>query len=193
MILGRAQAPRESDLAVLDPVSAGKLLDPPGPALRIAARLRADRLDQTLIGGGDPSASRQLAARAATLTSRRFRGLLASGLDQLVRSAQAPAGHARVRPHRSSTLANAEELGELASMLRGPAPLYASGIAALGALVTDPSSPAYLGDRDALRCRLRMAREAMSGGEPAGPREQNPKAPAECTEANDLNKNGGTR
>ena len=78
-------------------------------------------------------------------------------------------------------------------MLRDRAPLYASGIAALGALVTDPSSPAYLGDRDALRCRLRMAREAMSGAEPAGPRAQNPKAPAECTEAHDLNKNGGTR
>ena len=100
MIVGNAQAPRESDIAALGPVSAGKLLDPPGHAVRIAARLRAHQLDRTLIDGGDPSASRQLAARAATLTSRRFRGLLASGLDQLVLSAQAPGGRLRVRHYR---------------------------------------------------------------------------------------------
>ena len=169
MIVGKAETPRDHDIATVGPLSAGKLLDPPGPALRLAARLRAQRLDSTLSAGGDPSASRQLAARAATLTSRRFRGLLASGLEQLVRSAQAPAGRMRVRPHRSSTLANAKELCELASMLRGPTPLYAGGIAALGALVTDPSSPAYLGDRDALTRRLRVARAAMSGAELAGP------------------------
>ena len=193
MIVGNPQAPRHHDIATLAPVSAGKLLDPPGPVLRLAARLRAQRLDRTLSAGGDPSASPQLAARAATLTSRRFRGLLASGLDQLVRSAQAPAGRMRVRPHRSSTLANAKELCELASMLRGPTPLYAGGIAALGALVTDPSSPAYLGDRDALTRRLRVARAAMSGAELAGPESRNPGARAKRTKANDLTENGGTR
>ena len=108
MIVGKAQASPERDIA-LDPGAFGKL-EPPGPAVRIAARLRAHRLDQALMAGADPAASRQLAARAATLTSRRFRSLLASGLDQLVRSARAPAGRSRVRPHRSSTLANAEEL-----------------------------------------------------------------------------------
>ncbi len=170
MIVGKAQAPREGDVAALDPVAVGKLLDPPGPVVRIAARVRAHWLDRELVAGADPSASRQLAARAATLTSRRFRGLLASGLDQLVVSARAPAGRLRVCPRRSSTLANAEELRELASMLRGRAPLYASGIAALGALVTDPSSPAYLGGRDALAQRLRVARAAMSGGEVPDPK-----------------------
>jgi hypothetical protein len=191
MIVGNARAPRESYPAILDHVTAGKLLDRPGPAVRIAARVRAHRLDGTLIAGGDPSASRKLAARAATLTSRRSRSLLASGLDQLVRSARAPACRMRVRPHRSSILANAEELGELASMLRGRAPLYASGIAALGALMADPSSPAYLGDRDALTRRLRAARAAMSGGEPAGPKK--PNAQAKRTRANDMNEKGGTR
>ena len=193
MIVGNAQAPRESLIAALDPGSAGKLLDPPGPAVRIPARLRAHRLDRTLIDGGDPSASRQLAARAAALTSPRFRSLLASGLDHLVLSAQAPAGRMRVRPHPSSTLANAEELCELASMLRGRAPLYASGIAALGALVTDPNSPAYLGDRDALTRRLRVARAAMSGGELAGPKMRNPKRQPSAPRPNDLNEKGGTR
>jgi len=168
MIVGNAREPRENRVGRLAPASAWKLLDRPGPAVRLAARVHAERLDRALIAGGDPLASRQLAARAARLTSRRFRTLLAAGLDQLVRSAQGPAGSPRVHPHRDSTLANAEELRELASVLRGPAPLYAGGIAALGALVSDPGSPAYLGDRDALARRLRVARAAMSGRQIAG-------------------------
>ena len=82
---------------------------------------------------------------------------------------------------------------KLASMLRGRAPLYAGGIAALGALVTDASSPAYLGDRDALTRRLRVARAAMSGGELAGPKTRNPKREPSAPRPNDLNKKGGTR
>src|SRR2546430_3338435 len=104
MIVGKTRAPLETDTAPLDPVTVRRPLGPPGPAVRIAARVRAHGLDRALMGGGDPAASRQLAARAATLTSRRFRSLLASGLDQLLLSARAPTGRMRVRPHRSSTL-----------------------------------------------------------------------------------------
>ncbi len=128
---------------------------------RIASHLHASSLERQLIAGVDPLSSPALAARAATLTSRRTRTQLAAGLE---RSLLAARGHQRrwwaVSPH-SPLLANAAELRELAELLRGGEPLRAAGMAMLKRLLTDGSGPAYRGQPQAAVRLLREARAAM--------------------------------
>ena len=141
---------------------ARRALDPPRSA-RVAARLIAGRLDRALIDGADPSASPRLAARAAMLTSRSTRSELADGLDVVLARAQRSPSRRRVLPRHASVLANAALLRELAGVLRGPAPLYAGGIAMVRRLLTDGTGPMYTSrDGIALERALRKARAAVS-------------------------------
>ncbi len=137
----------------------------PGRLARLLARARAYRLNEALIAGADPAASRQLAARALQLTSPRSRESLASGLDTLLWSAQAPAPRWRVRPRRDSVCANAAALGELASLLGSTSPLYVRGLALLDRLLIDGTGPAYHGDAEELARGLEECRAAMTGAD----------------------------
>jgi hypothetical protein len=136
----------------------------PGWFARLSARVHPWPLDEALIAGADPAGSAKLAARATTLVSPGFRISIADGLARWLQAAQAPPSRWRVLPRRSAVLANASELSELASLLRGPSPLYAGGIAAVHHLLTDGTGPAYLADADALTGLLHEARAAMCGG-----------------------------
>jgi hypothetical protein len=134
----------------------------PGVTAKLAARLRRDALDRALIEGADPAATGQLAARVARLTSRSMRREVASALDHLAVDGPRAGGRWRVRPSRAAAAANAPELHALAARLRGPAPLYARGIAMLSRLLTEGTGPAYNDSRgDLLAQRLRDARVAM--------------------------------
>ncbi|HWX75503.1 MAG TPA: hypothetical protein VNZ05_09360 [Solirubrobacteraceae bacterium] len=139
-----------------------RALYPPLSA-RVAARMLGARLDRALIEGVDPSGSPRLAARAALLTSRCTRSELADGLDVALARAQRPPNRTRALPLHSSVLANAPLIRELAAMLRGPAPLYAAGIARLHRLLTDGTGPMYRSsDGRALERELREARTAVT-------------------------------
>jgi hypothetical protein len=142
---------------------AERALHPPFTA-RLAAHLLAGRLDRALIEGADPASRPRLAARAALLTSRSTRDELADGLDVVLASAQQPPPRGRTRPRHASVLANAPLLRELASELRGPAPLYAGGIARVHRLLTDGTGPMYTSrDGSVLERELREARVAVAG------------------------------
>jgi hypothetical protein len=136
----------------------------PGPVARLAARVRSRSLDSALAGGADPAATPQLAARAARLTARPTRLQIARALERLARTERQPDGRWRVLPFTAAIRANAPELRALAAVLRGPAPVYARGVAMLRLLVTDGTGPAY-SDREggALAMQLRDARAAISG------------------------------
>ena len=140
----------------------------PGRAARMTARMRAGALDRALIAGADPASSTQLAARATSLTSPRFRALIADGLERLLLVAEGPTRRWWAAARRGAVLANARELAELAALLRGGALLYARGIAILGELLSDGTGPAYRGEVDDLAQELRRARIALGGGETAG-------------------------
>lgn len=129
---------------------------------RVWARLRSHSLDRALIAGADPSATEQLAARAARLTSTSMRREVARGLERLAVAEVVTPSRWRVAPFRRSAAVNAAELRALADRLRGPGPLYAPGIAMLSRLLTDGAGPAYT-DRhgDVLASRLRDARLAL--------------------------------
>lgn len=142
--------------------SAARRVLSPGRIARLVALARARSLDGGLAGGDDPAGSAQRAARAAVLGAPATRAATA---DQLERLLQTAAGDARgrwsVRPHRSSTIANAGTIRELAALLRGATPLRVRGIAMLQALLRDGTSPAYVGDSEELARRLDEALIAM--------------------------------
>jgi hypothetical protein len=131
---------------------------------RFAARLRGRALDRALLAGADPADSMQLAARAAQLTSRPVRGHLAEGLDGLILALDEGPSRRRILPSRSAIRANAAELHALAALLRGPAPLYARGVAMVRELLIDGTGPVYNGAGGAaLADRIRDARVAIGG------------------------------
>ena len=132
--------------------------------VRLAARLRATRLDRALARGADPSGSALLAARAATLTSARSRRALADALEEIVACASEAPRRRRLAPPRASVLANAVALRELSALMRSATPLYARGIALLGELVTDGAGPLYArGRADALAHSLEAIGTALRG------------------------------
>jgi hypothetical protein len=139
-----------------------RALRPPWHA-RVGARVLSDRLDRALMDGADPTTSATLAARAAMLSSPATRAELADGLDVIIASAQAPPSRLRALPRHAALLANASLLRDLASVLRGPAPLYVRGIAMVQRLLTDGTGPMYTSrDGIALERALREARAAVS-------------------------------
>jgi hypothetical protein len=143
--------------------AATRTLDP-GLRATLTARVCAGRLNRALIAGEDPASSRQLAARAQQLTAPSSRATLASDLNRLLWSAQAPRGRLRLRPHREAVCTNASALGSLAALLASPAPLYARGVAILEELLSDGNGPAYRGDAPALARTLEACREALGDG-----------------------------
>jgi hypothetical protein len=149
-------------LAAEDARRAERALRRPWSA-RVAARVLAGRLDRALIEGADPATSPRLAARAALLTSPCTRSELADGLDVVLARAQKPPSRQSALPRHASVLANAALMRELASVLRGPEPLYAGGIARVHRLLTDGAGPMYISrDGRALERELRNARAAVA-------------------------------
>jgi hypothetical protein len=135
----------------------------PGALARFLARAHPSSLDKALIAGSDPTASRQLAARAATLTGLRNRTAIAEGLERLLAAAQGSPRGAMALQRGGHVVANASLLVELSAVLRGSAPIYARGIAMVNQLLTDGTGPAYVGDGVALANRLHEARAAIDG------------------------------
>jgi len=133
----------------------------PGRVARLIARVRRAGLDHALAAGEDPLASPQLAVRAATLTAAGTRTMIAGQIDDLLQAAEHPRGNWVVRPQRGSVLANAQALGDAATLLRETPLLRARGIAMLSELLHDGAGPVYLGDATRLARRLDAASAAM--------------------------------
>jgi hypothetical protein len=167
MLVRKVRAATAESASGVDRRRAAQAFDP-GLVARLAALVRSSALDRALVDGADPAASPQLAARTARLAARSTRARIADALERLARTEREAPARWRVLPSRSAVRANAPELYALAALLRGPAPVYARGVAMLRMLVTDGTGPAY-SDRegDALAQQLCRARTAI-GGQPAG-------------------------
>ncbi len=131
---------------------------------RLTARIRGRGLDRALIEGADPSASPQLTARVALLTSRRSRDGLAEGLERLLEGARGPRRRWWALSRCDALLDNASEIRALAGVLRSRTPVYASGVAAVRELLGDSASPAYSGGGHELAQRLAAVRTALAHG-----------------------------
>ena len=114
-------------LLVMDSIAS-----PPKARDRLAARLRARKLDWELANGADSERSPALALRARRLTSLSRRRLIADALWRLLRSGRV-ASEGR------------EEVEGLAQTLAEAGPVDPRGAALAWLLVTDGTSPLYGG------------------------------------------------
>jgi hypothetical protein len=134
---------------------------------RVAARLRARRLDRELAAGTAPGARPALTLRAQALGERSVRTTLAKALRHAIAEAHRPQtlSIAQVPLHRSAVRRAAEELDALASRLLAPGPVAARGIAQARLLLTDGASPLY--DGGATEELRDVAGRALAALEPA--------------------------
>jgi hypothetical protein len=113
---------------------------------RLLARLLSFRLDGELAEGRPPEWSRLHAARADHLESVTFRNELADNWDHVMEVAAgrtATPGRSR-SPLRRDRVADAEpRIRELVTLLRGPQPVPARGVAVAHQLLTDGTGPLY--------------------------------------------------
>jgi hypothetical protein len=125
----------------------------PGVGTRVVARARAAALDQALADGADPTECPRLAARAADLTAPSNRRRLAATVERFVAAAGLPRQLVTIQPARRAILANRGALLELASVLRGQAPVYARGLAQLTLALRDGAGPLYVDHHDEVLAR----------------------------------------
>jgi hypothetical protein len=127
---------------------------------RVAARVRADRLDSELADGACPDASVSLALRAQVLVGTRFRRDMAASAQRILDAAggrrlAVPVCRGRVR-------ASSAELSELIGKLLAPGPVSAQGVARARTLLTDARGPIFHpGCQSDLRASVRAAVDAL--------------------------------
>jgi hypothetical protein len=126
----------------------------PGQGLVVVRRSRRDDvlcrvlariLDRHIAGGTAPESTRLLAVRAAQITAPRWRRRLSRRWDELAartRCPQAPFDpRAPISPAQID--AAADEIAQVADLLRADRPVSARGVALASALLTTARSPAY--------------------------------------------------
>jgi hypothetical protein len=133
-----------------------------GRMARMQARARGTALDHALLDGADPGGSAALRARAELLTSRSHRDSLADGIERMLDALDGPGPRMRVVPRRAALRANEQPLRSIAATLRGPAPVYAPGVALVHLLVTGAGLERTL-DAAAFGRALEGARAALAG------------------------------
>ena len=127
---------------------------------RVAARLRANRLDTELAHSTAPTRA-ALALRAQDLGECQIRERLGRSVRQILDDARTdrPRSVARVSTQRSEVLAAAWELDRIAETLLTPGPVAASGVAQVRLLLINGAGPLYSRDapgelRTAATCAL---------------------------------------
>ncbi|HEX3974691.1 MAG TPA: hypothetical protein VHW96_00420 [Solirubrobacteraceae bacterium] len=131
---------------------------------RLRARGRRLELDRALAEGADPSSSPLLAARAGQLVRSSSRNRLASALERLALTADAPPTRFGAVPRRRALRANRFALMDLAGTLRKGGVLYARGIAMLELVLIDGTGPAYTDARgEGLARELELAGASLGG------------------------------
>jgi hypothetical protein len=131
---------------------------------RLAARLRARRLDLALAAGDAPERSAALAERARWQTALPHRRTIANSLSGLIQDADQSRVRSRfvARPSPAHILAAENELRGLADKLGRPGPVAARGAAEAWLLVTDGTGPLYNPARRAQLCACALrAREDL--------------------------------
>ena len=116
---------------------------------RVAARVRATRLDRDLAAGESPDSTAALALRAQVLVRPSMRRALAHGVQRLLAEAASEApprcigARVFVRPER--ILRVTDELRLLIDHLLTPGPVPARGVALVRLLLSDGAGPLYYG------------------------------------------------
>jgi hypothetical protein len=112
---------------------------------RLIVRLRSPSLDTALANGTPSKADAALALRARRLTTLPRRRELALAIRHLLRDADRPGAHSRLRvsPLPDRVSAASRELATLAEKLGEPTPVCVRGVAQALILLTDGTGPLY--------------------------------------------------
>lgn len=137
----------------------------PRPSLtsRLAARLRAGRLDRLLGVGVPAAAGSALAAHEARLTSATEREAIARSLRRCVADAtgQGVLLSSRVPLHTPNIKAAEDLIDAITLRLHSPRPVSARGMARLRQILADGAGPLYRFGRGDLNGRLGAALAAL--------------------------------
>jgi hypothetical protein len=111
----------------------------------VLARLFGRSLDGRLAAGASPESTRLLAVRAMHITSPRMRLRLARCWDELAARSRRPhpLGDPRAPIVRWQVDAAADEIQQVADVLRADRPVSAQGVAIATVLLTSAESPVY--------------------------------------------------
>jgi hypothetical protein len=142
-------------------------------ALRLRVRLFHWELDQRLAAGVDAACSPELMSRAAQLVSTRHRRRLAAWLERVVSEADAtppPSFSIILGTARDQVVEARASLLFLAYVLRDADRVAPRGVAIVDRLLTDGSSPLYVGGAGgAVALRAQTALDCLVGPENASP------------------------
>jgi hypothetical protein len=133
--------------------------------VRMAAKLLSPYLDPQIAEGLSPDSNLLRAARAQVLVSSAHRRVLAQNLIEVLRVARRPPSirSPQAPLNRTAVVASATALQEIIDTLLASRPLSAHGIAIVGQLLCDGTSPLYRRQYGAgLEVPLREAIERMN-------------------------------
>jgi hypothetical protein len=131
---------------------------------RLLARVRAHSLDDRLLAGERPEASRQLMARSARLLEPEYRSDVAGALREMLDAAE----HARrifmkaqVRLREPEIVAARTQIRELADELESDVAVSPRGVILADRLIRDGDSPLFWPCNDSVESAVERARTAL--------------------------------
>jgi hypothetical protein len=134
---------------------------------RLLARVRARSLDDRLLAGEPPEASRQLMARSARLLQPGYRSEVAAALREMLDAAE----HARriflkaqVRLREPQIIAAGSLIRDLADQLEADAAVSPRGVILADRLIRDGESPMFWGGNESVESAVKQAVSALHLG-----------------------------
>jgi hypothetical protein len=134
---------------------------------RLLARVRGRSLDERLLAGERPEASRQLMARTARLLEPDYRSEVAAALRQMLDAAE----HARriflkaqVRLREPEIVACRSQIRDLADQLEADAPVNPRGVILADRLIRDGDSPLFWPGNESVEAGVEEALSALQPG-----------------------------
>jgi hypothetical protein len=131
---------------------------------RLLARVRAHSLDDRLLAGAEPEASRQLRARSARLVEPGYRSEVASALRQMLDDAE----HARriflkaqVRLREFQIIEARSLIRDLADQLEADPAVSPRGVILADRLIRDGNSPMFWPSEESIESAVNEARAAL--------------------------------
>jgi hypothetical protein len=131
---------------------------------RLLARVRARSLDDRLLAGEPPQASRQLLARSALLLEPGYRSEVAAALRKMLDDAE----HARrifmkaqIRLREPEIILAGSLIRDLADQLEADAPVDPRGVILADRLIRDGESPLFVESNKSVEAAVKQARAAL--------------------------------
>jgi hypothetical protein len=131
---------------------------------RLLARIRARTLDDRLLAGERPEASRQLRARSAVLLEPAYRSEVAAALMDALDAAEHAKRiflKAQVRLREPEIIAVRSEIRDLAEQLEADSAVDPRGVILADRLIRDGDSPLFWPCNDSVGSAVEEARSAL--------------------------------